>query len=424
MPPKSAKRKAPGKSSKAAAMNSSPAAAEPSGADVEEDMGGQVIQVIEYKAANNETPKEIATHLGVNLKELLAVNKDYYKGLKANSKLQEGTLLEVPGTARPAPSPAGKDVAAAAGGAAVAAVVAVAPAADASALPPAVAAAAAPAKKPRANQRKRSHHKKREWKIGERVEARYPPDGNYYEAVVAEVGATEYTLNWTERDEESDIYRCVPIKDVRTYRPPTQAEQPEDWGGETYLAAEDETPKHVAKRLGVMLSELLSANEKLYEGLEATSKLMAGTMLRIPVRLDGAPVPTAGAMLTSDLVQTEKIEKLIKKRVSTAGGEHVVEYLVKLRRKAHIHNEWMSTSRFDLDDTQMKFKLKRFAQKDERMHEDQIEEEEALMQGALEVERMSVKTKNFVSKPRNCVFKMMNFAASQSAGRLGTRSSW
>ena len=334
------------------------------------------VLIYEYTAAENETPKIIADTLKVSLDELIQINKPYYPGLKPNARLQEGTILEVPGTAHAAPTPASdpQQPAASAAAASAASV----------ALPPAVAAAAAPAPAP--PPKKRSHHKRKEWKVGERVEARYPPDGNYYECTIAEVGPKEYTVDWTEADDESHIYRQVPRADVRKYRAPTKAERREEaWMGETYLTADDETPKHVSKRLGVMLSELLNLNEKLYEGLTATSKLMAGTMLRVPPRMDGMPRPAEGSMLTSDLVQTEKIEKLLKKRTTASGA---TEFLVKLGTRSYIHCELSSTSRFDVDITQLKFKLKRFSQQSGRIDEDQRAEEAAYLQGAQEIKRI------------------------------------
>ena len=74
MPPKSAKPRKRPAAQKDAAKTSSPAAQtaaatpEPSLDAVAEEE--QVMQVIEYKAANNETPKVIATHLRIDLKEL------------------------------------------------------------------------------------------------------------------------------------------------------------------------------------------------------------------------------------------------------------------------------------------------------------------------------------------------------------------
>jgi SNF2 family DNA or RNA helicase len=325
--------------------------------------------VYEYTAAENETPKIIAETLQVSLEELVEINKHYYPGLRANARLREGTVLEVPGTAHIAMPGTHQ-------------------AAGASAAAPAAAAEAAPAAAPPAA--KRHGHKRREWKVGERVEALYPPDGNYYEAIVTAVRSTTYSVEWTEADEESHLHKEVPRDHVRKYRPPTaqelrQAQLEEEWEGETYLSADDETPKHVARRLGVLLSELLRLNRPLYDGLAPTSKLMAGTLLRVPERMDGAPQPTHDSMLRSDLVQTEKVEKLLKRRTTASGA---TEFLVKLRNRAYIHCEWICTSRFDMDDAQMKSKLKRFSQKSEGMDEDQQEEEEAFLQAAQEVERI------------------------------------
>eukprot|EP01043_Picozoa_sp_COSAG02_P063342 COSAG02_NODE_8952_length_2384_cov_1.392998_1_plen_256_part_10 len=255
MPPKGKRKrqggsgaKAPPKKSRAPkrAAAAPPAAA---AAAAQRPFGEPQVLVYEYTAAENETPRVIAETLQVSLEELVDINKQYYPGLRANARLKAGTVLEVPGTTHTAPAPVGaSDQHIQGAGADVAA-----------------AATAAPAAKRRA-------HKRKEWKAGDRVEALYPPDGNYYEAIITAAKPETYCLEWTEADEESHIHKEVPREHVRKYRPPTaqelkRAELEEEWEGDTYLTADDETPKHVARRLGVLLSEVLRLNQPLYAGL-------------------------------------------------------------------------------------------------------------------------------------------------------------
>ena len=49
-----------------------------------------------YCSLNDETPRIIADKLGCECKDLLADNRTRYKGLTASSKLQEGTILQIP----------------------------------------------------------------------------------------------------------------------------------------------------------------------------------------------------------------------------------------------------------------------------------------------------------------------------------------
>jgi hypothetical protein len=53
-----------------------------------------------------------------------------------------------------------------------------------------------------------------------------------------------------------------------------------------YEASNDETPKMIANKLGIDVVDLVSANRSRYEGMTQTSRLMAGTKLKIP-RGDG-----------------------------------------------------------------------------------------------------------------------------------------
>ena len=222
------------------------------------------------------------------------------------------------------------------------------------------------------------------WRVGDQVEALYPPDGNYYEARIAAVGPHTYRVDWAEPDEESGQWVERPRAEVRKFVPPVEEPPPPVQTFETCYAADDETPKRIAMRLGVDLQALLQLNADAYEGLTATAKLMGGTVLLVPPRVDGQPAAAAAAAAhPSQFVKTESIHKLLQVRTSDSGG---TEYLVKLRGKAYIHVEWMSTSRFDMDDPQMKFKLKRFSQK--RTDDDQLEEEEAFLQAAKEIERV------------------------------------
>jgi len=47
-------------------------------------------------AEDNETPRQVANRLNIDLALLVSFNKRRYKGFTSNAKLQEGTLLEVP----------------------------------------------------------------------------------------------------------------------------------------------------------------------------------------------------------------------------------------------------------------------------------------------------------------------------------------
>ena len=55
-------------------------------------------------------------------------------------------------------------------------------------------------------------------------------------------------------------------------------------GGKKYTARDNERPKEIAARLGVPVSELLKLNVGALPGLFTTSKLMEGTVLRLPAR--------------------------------------------------------------------------------------------------------------------------------------------
>lgn len=46
-----------------------------------------------YHALDNETPRQIATKLGIDPSLLVKINKKRFKGLSLNAKLQEGTAL-------------------------------------------------------------------------------------------------------------------------------------------------------------------------------------------------------------------------------------------------------------------------------------------------------------------------------------------
>ena len=49
-----------------------------------------------YLALDNETPAAIAQKLDADLRTLLQLNAPRYKGLRATSRLIEGTVLELP----------------------------------------------------------------------------------------------------------------------------------------------------------------------------------------------------------------------------------------------------------------------------------------------------------------------------------------
>eukprot|EP01046_Picozoa_sp_COSAG06_P042209 COSAG06_NODE_5348_length_3535_cov_5.362340_3_plen_165_part_01 len=49
-----------------------------------------------YAALNNETPSLIATKLGVDAKEIVALNKESYPGLRLHAKLKAQTVLRLP----------------------------------------------------------------------------------------------------------------------------------------------------------------------------------------------------------------------------------------------------------------------------------------------------------------------------------------
>ena len=48
------------------------------------------------EANDNETPKQIARRIGMDVETLVALNKDRYEGLEANAHLIEGTVLQLP----------------------------------------------------------------------------------------------------------------------------------------------------------------------------------------------------------------------------------------------------------------------------------------------------------------------------------------
>ena len=61
---------------------------------VDDDRGGPAWN---YSAKDDETPRQIALMLGMDVRELVNTNKTRYKGLHANAKLMKGTLLCISG---------------------------------------------------------------------------------------------------------------------------------------------------------------------------------------------------------------------------------------------------------------------------------------------------------------------------------------
>eukprot|EP00946_MAST-07B_sp_MAST-7B-sp1_P000890 g890.t1 len=77
---------------------------ESSGGKAMSATGGQIPGVVPplgvspyYFALNDETPEEIASKIGVDVKDLVALNKPNFKGLLRKSKLLENTKLMIPG---------------------------------------------------------------------------------------------------------------------------------------------------------------------------------------------------------------------------------------------------------------------------------------------------------------------------------------
>jgi hypothetical protein len=153
------------------------------------------------------------------------------------------------------------------------------------------------------------------------------------------------------------------------------------WEGRQYLSADDETPRGIAKRLGVPVGEILRLNVLTYEGLTATARLMEGTLLRVPSGNQAAE--SSADLVSSTFVKPADIEKLLEKRSTDSG---TTEYLVKIRGRSHIHCEWLATSQFDMDDTQMKFKLRRFAQN--QLSEEDLEDADNHFRDCCEIERV------------------------------------
>jgi predicted metal-dependent hydrolase len=61
-------------------------------------MSKEMLQELQnvVEANDNETPKQIARRIGVDVETLVALNKDRYEGLEANAHLIEGTVLQLP----------------------------------------------------------------------------------------------------------------------------------------------------------------------------------------------------------------------------------------------------------------------------------------------------------------------------------------
>ena len=71
-------------------------------------------------------------------------------------------------------------------------------------------------------------------------------------------------------------------------------------GGKKYTARDNEQPKEIAARLGVPVSELLKLNVGALPALFATSKLMEGTVLRLPARASPLAGSRRGWVLCSE----------------------------------------------------------------------------------------------------------------------------
>ena len=53
-------------------------------------------RVLSVEAQNNMTPAQVAHRCGVSTADVMRLNRDRYKGLKVDSKLEEGTQLLIP----------------------------------------------------------------------------------------------------------------------------------------------------------------------------------------------------------------------------------------------------------------------------------------------------------------------------------------